>query len=163
MAKRIDLALQEAQDAYIQAYGRVHKTPDGMFCWMGRLDRAYMVLADKQDDPQTKIKLEKMEAMIKAAYELAETTTAAYQKECKEAGISPQDIKIDCDCPCCKRQATFRFVAMMNQCKVVDGKTGGLTIDEADQFQADADKLGVKVEWVHYDLNRQEWKEGRGA
>lgn len=163
MAKQLEQALREAHDAYTQAYGQVHKTPDGMFCWIGRLDRAYTILADAKDDPQTRVKLENLEMLVKNAIALADGKYNSYHLMAVAMGKSPKEPQIDCGCQCCTREETFRLVAAIDKCAVIEGKPGGLLTEEADKFQADADKLGIAVEWQHFDLKTYAWAEGRGA
>lgn len=141
----------------------MHNTPDGLFCWAGRLERARKILANEADQEQAKVKLQKMESMQRDAYALAESTYTLYQRECVAVGKVPQEAISDCTCPACKREITFRICAALRKSELVDGKYGGLIVDEADQFQKDADRLGIAVEWQHFDLNTGEIMEGRGV
>lgn len=57
--------------------------------------------------------------------------------------------------------ARRRFAELLARCAVEQGKTGGLTSDEADEVAALAERLGVKLVWRWYDLTKHEWNEGR--
>ena len=103
---QLDQLLQDAIDGYTKAYGQVHDTPDGKFCWMGRIDRAYALTA-KADGEMAQRKMKKgVEAMINLAQKdfiNGEKAHADYVDACNSLSITPQAIEPDCQCEYCQR------------------------------------------------------------
>lgn len=101
------MAYQAAHDASTQAYGRIHKTPDGMFCWVGRIGRAYDLMAQSPNEMTAKA-IVKMRQLASAAIDEAEKAKADYWRLCDIAGVTPKDTVIDCGCPACTTEPTFK-------------------------------------------------------
>jgi hypothetical protein len=103
---QLESLLQAAIDGYTKAYGQQHKTPDGMFCWMGRIDRAYALMA-KADGEMAQRKMKKgVDAMINLAQKdfiEGEKAHADYVDACNSLSMTPQDINPDCQCQYCQR------------------------------------------------------------
>lgn len=95
-----------ASDGYMRAYGQVHDTPDGKFCWMGRIDRAYTMTAKAEDE----VNKRRMEKAVQQLIGLAqkdfiegERAHADYVDACGQLGITPQEIEPGCQCEYCQR------------------------------------------------------------
>lgn len=91
---------------YMKAYGQTHETPDGLFCWGGRLSRAMEMLSGATDEASKK----RMEKAITKMMELAERdfiegerAAADYKDLCASLGIQGQDLgPAECQCRYCQ-------------------------------------------------------------
>lgn len=101
----INRAHQEAQDALNRAYGQLHDTPDGKFCWLGRINRAHAMLAKTSDD-KTKKAVERLKFLGEKDIAWAEKKNLIYLDMCQASGIPPQEIEIECGCPHCQHPVT---------------------------------------------------------
>lgn len=95
-----------AIEGYTKAYGQVHDTPDGKFCWMGRIDRAYALTAKAEGEMAQRKMKKGVDAMITLAekdFIAGEKANADYVDACNSLGIASQEINPDCQCLYCQR------------------------------------------------------------
>ena len=85
----------------MQAYGQRHETPDGKFCWVGRVRRADDLLAKNPDD-KTRKAVEKLVGLAQKDMEWAEQKRKVYLELCETAGTKPQAIEAKCTCIYCQ-------------------------------------------------------------
>lgn len=89
-----------------QAYGPRHETPDGVLCWMGRIDRAYQMLAKAPND-KTRSAVEKLCVLGKKDLDWADKKSIDYIELCRLAGVKSKTVVIPCDCFYCQRVPTI--------------------------------------------------------
>lgn len=104
---RIDEAKEEALKALFDAYGRSQATPSGMYCMMGRIDRAYDLAAENENQPQYIKAIKAMQEEALRLFAQADRALAAYRRVCRLEGVSDDIVEPECDCPHCKRVPTF--------------------------------------------------------
>lgn len=115
---QLDAAYQAAVEGYTKAYGQVHDTPDGKFCWMGRIDRARGLAKTATDEVSRRKMLKGVELLISLAekdFIEGERIHADYVDLCRAAKIEPKKIDLDCQCEFCQRVpngAELLFAAM---------------------------------------------------
>lgn len=78
-----------------------------MFCWMGRIGRAYDLMAQSPNEMTAKA-IVRMRQLASAAIDEAEKAKADYWQLCHVAGVTPKDTVIDCGCPACMTEPTFK-------------------------------------------------------
>ena len=104
---RVGEARKKAVAALEKAYGRSEATPDGMYCLIGRIDRAYDIVAANGNQPKHLRAVEDMATDAQATFAEAERLLLAYRRVCKREGAT-DDLEMPvCDCPSCKRVPTF--------------------------------------------------------
>lgn len=94
-----------ALEGYTKAYGQQHKTPVGMMCWQGRIERAKELIAAASGDDKVK-KQKAMASMITLAekdFIEGERLHADYVDLCRSVGVTPKDVNPDCQCDFCQR------------------------------------------------------------
>ncbi len=104
---QLETAYKAATAGYMQAYGQTQEVKGiGKMCWMGRIDRAYTLLAEAKDEVGQK----RMQNGIKTLIGLAETDFiegekihADYVDLCDSLGVAPQAIEPNCQCEYCQR------------------------------------------------------------
>lgn len=107
---RIDETRQKAIEALQDAYGRSQKTPDGLMCRMGRIDRAYQLKASATGNAEKyKTAIAKMEQEATAAFDQADRVMATYTRLCKIEGVSNALDVSQCDCAYCLGEFTGRM------------------------------------------------------
>lgn len=96
---------QAAFDGLMRAYGQVHSTSDGKFCWMGRIDRAYTLTAKAEGEGKRKMErgIQQMISLAEKDFVAGEKAFADYKDVCQSLGIEPQPIEPDCQCEYCQR------------------------------------------------------------
>lgn len=104
---KLDEARQQAVDALLDAYGRTQATPDGMYCRIGRIDRAYNIAAGKGNPDKAMATIAAMVAEAEQAFAQAEKTTATYARLSKREGKGDTVEPPTCDCPSCRRVPMF--------------------------------------------------------
>lgn len=104
---RVDEVRQAAMDALYQAYGRSQATPDGMYCMMGRIDRAYDIVVANGNQPKHLQAIQGMQEEANKAFAKADQAVAAYRRVCRMEGADGDIEEPECDCPHCKRVPTF--------------------------------------------------------
>lgn len=112
MSKAVDEALQAAQSALGDAYGRSQATPDGMYCRIGRIDRAYDIAVQRGNPENALIAIRKMQVDAQAAFDEFNKAVVNYRRLCRLEGATEQDIDVQCDCPSCRRVQTFGGVEL---------------------------------------------------
>lgn len=104
---KLDEARQQAVDALADAYGRTQATPNGMYCRIGRIDRAYDIAAGKGNPDVVMVQIAKMVAEAEQAFAQAEKATATYARLSKREGKGDAVEPPTCDCPSCRRTPRF--------------------------------------------------------
>lgn len=104
---KLEEARHQAVDALANAYGRTQATPDGMYCRIGRIDRAYDIAAQHGNPDKAMVAIAKMIAESEQAFAQAEKSTATYARLCKREGKGEPVEPPTCDCPSCRRTPTF--------------------------------------------------------
>lgn len=106
---QLDKAYQAALSGYTKAYGQRHETPDGLYCWTGRIDRAYELMSQQADEMTLKRMKKAIDGLI-AGYQgdmaAGEKAHADYVDLCNAIGIEPEIIDPACQCASCTRQPT---------------------------------------------------------
>lgn len=106
----VDEAKQTALQALNDAYGRTQTTPEGLYCRIGRIDRAYRILAQKGADNspiaiKAKSMIASMEEDADKVFAQADKALASYIRSRKFGGL-PNDIDAPiCDCAYCSQPA----------------------------------------------------------
>lgn len=90
-----------AVQAMNDAYGRTQQTPAGMFCRMGRIDRAYDLVAAHAGDERYQNALRRLLQELESAEREANRAMANYLRICRQQQITPETIDPNCDCPVC--------------------------------------------------------------
>lgn len=90
------------------AYGRTQKTPDGLYCRMGRIDRAYNLMVSANGDrPKYQKAINDMQVDTISVFDKADRELINYVRICKREGKDVDVNAPDCDCPYCQQQPTF--------------------------------------------------------
>lgn len=133
MAKQLDNAHQKAVEALQDAYGRTQKTPDGLMCRMGRIDRAYQRMSTANGNKaKYEVAIKAMRDDAAAAFALADKLQATYARLCKIENIAADIDLPNCDCSYCWGEFTGsmndedwqRFIAFVGATDSVDRQTG---------------------------------------
>lgn len=91
------------QDACMKAYGQIHNTPDGSFCWMGRIDRAYEKSKTNPNNEKVRSAIRSLEFLAMGDMADAEKKRASYLDMCRANMAEWNDTDIECGCPYCQR------------------------------------------------------------
>lgn len=102
---QLEQAYKMAVIGYTKAYGQVQDTPDGKYCWQGRIDRGYAITARAEGEAKKKMEkaLNTMIGLAEKDFVAGELAHAEYVDMCKVLGIEPQEIAVDCQCEYCQR------------------------------------------------------------
>lgn len=103
---QLDQAYKEALEGYTKAYGQVHDTPDGKYCWAGRIDRAYALAAKAEDEVNRRRMQKAIASLISLAekdFIAGERANADYVDVCNSLGVTAQVIDPNCQCEYCQR------------------------------------------------------------
>lgn len=98
---------EEAAHALYLAYGRSQSTPDGMYCVMGRIDRAYEIAAQKGNKKKYIQAISAMQNKANQLFADADKKLAAHRRVCRLENIPENLSAPECDCPHCQRVPTF--------------------------------------------------------
>lgn len=100
-------AKQVALHALDDAYGRTQTTPDGLYCRIGRIDRAYRILKGNNSPIAMKARatIKTMEEDAKNAFVQADRTLASYVRARKFSGQGNDLDAPTCDCAYCSQPA----------------------------------------------------------
>ena len=99
-----EIAIQALDDAY----GRTQSTPDGLYCRIGRVNRAYKIIAQRNlmpDSANYKAAMATIKTMEDAANEsfaAADKALSNYIRQCKQAKKENDVAAPVCDCPYCR-------------------------------------------------------------
>lgn len=104
---RLDEAKEKLLQAFADAYGRTQTTPDGLLCRMGRIARAYRLMAQASDGTKHQVVIKKMQEEATHAYALEDRLRAAYVRLCKIEDVSADLDIVGCDCPHCRQRPMF--------------------------------------------------------
>lgn len=103
---QLEQAYQAALHGYTKTYGQVHETPDGKFCWHGRLIRAIELAGQEQDEVSRKRMtkaIDKMTELAEKDFIDSERAAADYKDLCTGLGIQPQELgPVECQCKYCQ-------------------------------------------------------------
>lgn len=149
-------AYSAATDALTQAFGQIHETPDGKFCWAGRIGRAYDLLAKSPGNEVMQKMIRKMEATALAAMRNADDRLHEYMALCVRAGVTAKSFAVNCECASCAREVTFqRYDAEQEQERNTGVAMVGRTVDGATFDKA---KAALPEGWTYRAIEvKQGW------
>lgn len=100
----IETLFLAASAGYMRAYGQVHEiVGQGLFCWAGRLERAYARLATEPDNEKLASAVRKLRGIAERDFAEAEKAHADYVDLCSKYKIEPKEIEPGCKCEFCQR------------------------------------------------------------
>jgi hypothetical protein len=107
MIKTVAEPKQRAEEALQDAYGRTQATPDGMYCRIGRIDRAYRLMAAKGETPKFRAAIKEMEDEATTAFSRADRAIVYFERTTRREGLTDALNTPVCDCPYCSQEPTW--------------------------------------------------------